>query len=66
MARYQILSQLLSVPRPVQIGEADTPAEAVRVAREFEKQGRKHVNIGDVESAQYISIEQFAAKHGVR
>ena len=35
MARFQILAQMLALPKPMPIAEADTPAEAVRKAREF-------------------------------
>jgi hypothetical protein len=66
MARYSILSPLLTVPRNVAIGQADTPAEAVRIAREFAKQGKKGLQIGDNEAAHYEPLETFAAKHGIR
>jgi hypothetical protein len=66
MARYLILTQMLTLPRPMPIAEADTPADAVRMAREFEKKGRQDIQIGDTEAAQYFPIDTFAAKHGVR
>lgn len=65
-ARYLILTRLMVSPRPVAIGEADTPAEAVRQARAFTAQGRRDVQIGDHEASQYFPTEEFAAKHGVR
>jgi len=66
MARYQILAQMLAVPKPMAIAEADTPAEAVDKARQAEQNGSQNLQIGDVEAAMYYSIAQFAAKHGLR
>ena len=66
MARFTILAQMMAVPRPVAIGEADTAADAVRKAREFAKQGKRDVQIGDSEIEDYFPLEQFAAKHGIR
>ena len=66
MARYTILTRLMVTPRPTAIGEADTPIEAVRMARAFTAQGRRDVQIGDNQAAQYFPTEEFAAKHGVR
>jgi hypothetical protein len=66
MARYMILAQMLTVPKPMPIAEADTPADAVRKAREAEQRGSQGVQIGDTEAAQYFPIAQFAAKHGIR
>ncbi len=66
MARFQILAQMLALPRPMPIAEADTPAEAVRKAREFEQKGRQDLQIGDSEAQQYYPVAQFAAKHGIR
>ena len=66
MARYQILAQMLVVPKPMAIAEADTPADAVNKARQAEKRGSQNLQIGDVEAAMYYSVEQFAAMHGVR
>jgi hypothetical protein len=66
MARFTILAEMFVVPRPVPIGEADTPADAVRKAREFAKQGKRDVQIGDSEVENYFPLEQFAAKHGIR
>ena len=65
MARYQILSEMLALPKPMAVAEAETPAEAVRIAREFAKKG-KQVQIGDTQAEQYFPIDQFAAKHGIR
>ena len=65
MARFEILEQMRILPKPMAIGSADTPAEAVRIAREFEKQGHK-VEIGDLQVAEMYPIATFAAKHGVR
>ncbi|MEZ5957419.1 MAG: hypothetical protein R3C27_09450 [Hyphomonadaceae bacterium] len=66
MARFQILTQMLTVPRPMAIAEADTPADAVRKARELEQKGRTDLQIGDTEAAQHYPVAQFAAMHGVR
>jgi hypothetical protein len=66
MARFQILAQMMTVPKPLAIGEADTPAEAVSKARELEQRGRQDLQIGDIQAGQYFSIATFAAKYGVR
>jgi len=66
MARYQILTQMLAVPRAMPIAEADTPADAVRKAREFQSKGAREVQIGDTQAEQYYSIAQFAAMNGIR
>jgi hypothetical protein len=66
MKRYQILSQLLSVPRSVAVGEADTPAEAVRFARDYAKKGgNPPLSIGDTQTEQYIAFDEFLKKHGL-
>ncbi len=66
MARYQILAQMLALPKPLAIAEADTPADAVRKAREATQRGSQGVQIGDTQAEQYFPIDTFAAKHGVR
>jgi hypothetical protein len=66
MARYLVLASMLAVPKPLPIAEADTPADAVRKAREFEQKGRSGLKIGDTEAAEYFDVVEFAAKHGVR
>ncbi len=66
MARYQILAQMMTLPKPMPIAEADTPAEAVRKAREFEQKGRQDLQIGDTQVQQYYPVAQFAAQHGIR
>ncbi len=66
MARFQVLAQMMTMPKPMPIAEADTPAEAVRKAREFEQKGRRDLQIGDSQEQQYYPVAQFAAKHGVR
>ncbi|MGD9967717.1 MAG: hypothetical protein AB7T59_14440 [Hyphomonadaceae bacterium] len=66
MKRYQVLAQMLTVPRPMAVAEAETPAEAVRKAREFAQKGHRDLQIGDTEAEQYYPVDQFAAKHGVR
>jgi hypothetical protein len=66
MARYQVLATMLTMPRPMPIAEADTPADAVRKAREFAQKGRRDLQIGDTEAQQYFPVDQFAAKHGIR
>jgi hypothetical protein len=66
MARFKILAPMLTVPRPMAIAEADTPADAVRKAREFEQKGRTDLQIGDTQAEEYFPVAQFAAKHGVR
>lgn len=55
-----------TVPKAMPIAEADTPQEAVRKAREFEKKGQRDLQIGDTQAEQYYPVAQFAAKHGVR
>lgn len=65
MARYEIIEHMRILQKPMAIGAADTPAEAVRMAREFEKEGHK-IEIGDIEAAEMYPIAAFAAKHGVR
>lgn len=66
MARYLVLAEMLTLPKPMPIAEADSPAEAVRKAREFEKAGRQGIQIGDTQAEQYYPLAQFAAQHGVR
>jgi hypothetical protein len=66
MARYSILAQMMTLPKPLAIGEADTPADAVRKARAFTKDGQRNVQIGDNQSETYFPAEEFAAKHGIR
>jgi hypothetical protein len=66
MARYLVLAQMLTVPKPMPIAEADTPADAVRKAREFEKKGKRDLQIGDTQAEQYYPVAQFAAQHGIR
>jgi len=66
MARYTILSRMRVMPKPLAIGSAETPAEAVRIAREAAKQGRPDIQIGDNQAATYVSAEEFAAQHGIR
>lgn len=66
MARYAILGEFLVVPKPMPIGEAETADEAVRMARAFVAKGRRGVRIGDTQAEDHYSIEEFAAKHGVR
>lgn len=66
MARYQILAQMLTMPKPMPIAEADTPADALHKARDLEQKGRRDLQIGDAVAQQYYPIPQFAAKHGLR
>ena len=66
MARYQILAQMLTVPKPMAIAEADTPDAAVRKARELMQKGRQNLQIGDTQAEQYYPVDTFAAKHGIR
>ena len=66
MARYIILAQMMTIPKALPIAEADTPQEAVRKAREFEKQGRTDLQIGDSQAELYYPLQQFAAQHGIR
>lgn len=65
-ARYQILAQMLTVPKPMAIAEADTPAAAVQKAREFIQKGRQNIQIGDTQAEEYFPVDTFAAKHGIR
>ena len=48
------------------VASAETPAEAVKKARDFAKQGKRDVQIGDNQAAMYYPTEEFAAKHGIR
>jgi hypothetical protein len=66
MARYSILGRFLVVPNPLTIGEADTPAEAVKMARAFAAKGKQDIQIGDNQAQIYYPAEEFAAKHGIR
>jgi hypothetical protein len=66
MARYSVLTGMLTVPRHLPIAEAETPQEAVRLAREFAQKGRTGLKIGDNEKAEYFPVDEFAAKHGIR
>jgi hypothetical protein len=66
MARYSILARMMTLPRPLAIGDADTPADAVRKARAFTADGQRDVQIGDAQSETYFPTEEFAAKHGIR
>ena len=66
MARYSILARMLVTPKPMAIAEAETPADAVRLARDLTRQGKRDVQIGDNQSQMYFPTEQFAAKHGIR
>jgi hypothetical protein len=66
MARYSILALMRTLGKPMPIAEAQTPADAVRIARDFVRQGKQDVNIGDKELEQYFPPEVFAAKHGIR
>jgi hypothetical protein len=66
MARYQILAMMMTVPKPMMIAEADTPQDAVRKAREFEKSGRRELQIGDTQAEQYYPLAEFASQHGIR
>lgn len=65
-ARFLILGQMMTLPRPVPIAEAATPADAVRKAREFEQSGRRDIQIGDTEAEEYFTVAAFAARHGIR
>jgi hypothetical protein len=66
MARYSVLTMLLTVPRPVAVAQVDTPAEAVRIARELKQKGNDRIQIGDGQLEQYFPVDEFAAKHGIR
>lgn len=66
MARYQIMAQMLTLPKPMPVAEADTPDAAVRKARELMQQGRQNLQIGDTQAEQYFPVDAFAAKHGIR
>jgi hypothetical protein len=66
MARYSILTELVTVPKHVAVAQAETPEEAVRLARQQVQKGTRGVKIGDNELADYLTIEAFAAKHGIR
>jgi len=66
MARYSILVRMLVTPKPMAIAEAETPAEAVKLARDATSQGKRDVQIGDNQAQMYFPTEEFAAKHGVR
>ena len=66
MARFTIVSRFLVMPNPLPIGEAETPAEAVKKARDFAKQGKRDVQIGDNQAAVFYPAEEFAAMHGIR
>ena len=66
MARYQVLASMMTMPKPMRIAEAETPAEAVVKARAFEKQGKRGVQIGDTQAERYFPIAEFAAQHGIR
>jgi len=66
MQRFTILCRMMTLPKPMPIGEAASPADAVRIARAFTAQGKRDVQIGDRESESYSPTEEFAAKHGVR
>lgn len=65
MARFSIVTKMLTIPKSAAVGEADTPADAVRIARQHAQQG-KNVQIGDNDSQMVMPIDQFAAKHGIR
>ena len=66
MARYVVMSPMLTLPKPMPIVEASTPAEAVRIAREFESKGRRGLQIGDMDKETYVPLDEFAAEHGIR
>jgi hypothetical protein len=66
MARYQILAQMVTIGRPMPVAQADTPADAVRKARELEQKGKRDLQIGDTQAEQYFPVNAFAAKHGIR
>ena len=66
MARYSILVRMMVTPKPMAIAEAETPADAVRLARDFTRQGKRDVQIGDNQAQMYFPAEEFAAKHGIR
>ncbi len=66
MVRYLVMATMLAVPKPLPIAEANTPEDAVRIARELERRGRSGLKIADTEAAEYFDVNEFAAKHGVR
>lgn len=66
MQRFIIVCRLLVTEAPYTLGYADTPAEAVKKARDFTKQGKRDVRIGDNEAQKHFDTETFAVQYGVR
>jgi len=66
MKRFTIVSRLLVTPAPQVVGFADTPQEAVTIARKATKDGKRDVRIGDGQTEKHFDTESFAKEYGVR
>lgn len=66
MKRFTIVSRLMTTPAPSLVGHADTPQEAVTMARKATQEGKRDVRIGDNQAEKHFDTESFAKEYGVR
>jgi hypothetical protein len=66
MKRFTIVSRLMVTPTPSLVGHADTPQEALTMARKATQEGKREVRIGDNQAQRHFDAESFAKEYGVR
>lgn len=67
MKRYRIQAIMRTLNRrPMALEEAETPYEAVHIARGYQAPDRPAIQIVDNTTGETLTPEQFAAKHDVR
>ncbi|MBC7767906.1 MAG: hypothetical protein H7124_03895 [Phycisphaerales bacterium] len=66
MKRFTIVCRLLVTSVPHVLGYADSPGEAVTMARKFTQEGKRDVRIGDGQVEKHFDTESFAKEYGVR
>lgn len=66
MKRFQIVSRMLVMSKPMVHGETDSAAEAYQGAQKAAAEGRRDVMINDAQSQLAYTPTDFAALHNVR
>lgn len=64
--RFTLVCRVANTNLPGILGHADTPAEALKMAKDFTAKGRSDVRIGDNQVQRHFDPVSFAKEYGVR
>lgn len=64
--RFTLVCRVANTNLPGVLGHADSPAEALKMAKDFTAKGRADVRIGDNQAQKHFDPFTFAQEYGVR